>query len=106
MRMKESVHLVPVVLDWVIITGCVFLIFYAFDNRRIRARWASCILIASGLIGVAAHVLSLMLDMHWLMLSRQADYGFHVGYFTVNGIILGWLFALIFSGQLSGSKRT
>jgi hypothetical protein len=103
--MKDSVHLIPVVLDWIIIAGCVFLIFYAFDNRRIRARWEKCILMASGLIGVATHVLSFMLDMHWLVFSWRTNYGVQRCISFAHGLIVGWFSMLLFSGQLSVEKR-
>jgi peptidoglycan biosynthesis protein MviN/MurJ (putative lipid II flippase) len=103
--MKESVRLVPVVLDWVIIAGSMFLIFYAFYKRRIRTRWAKFLLVASGLLGVATHVLSFLLDMQWLVFGWRTNYGVHMYLSFAHGLIVGWLSMLLFSGQLSGRKR-
>jgi hypothetical protein len=99
--MNQNADLVGVILDCIIIAGCLFLLFIPLEKKRVRARWANYLLIATGLIGIAVHLVQFMLDMQWLLLGKNADLILRF----VDGILVGFLLALLFSGQLSGTKR-
>jgi hypothetical protein len=45
-----------------------------------------------------------MLDLHWLTLSWGTNQVVHISIYYGNGLVLGFLFALIFSGQANGIK--
>ena len=78
---------------------------FPFSRTRRRARWANCAFVATGLIGITAETVSLMLMMEWLSLSRAAsDEVYRVLHYTY-GLLLVIIFALIVSGQLRGTKR-
>jgi hypothetical protein len=94
-----------VILDCVFIAGCLILVFVPLDKKRIRVRWANYIFVATGLIGITVHVLQLMLEMHWLVLANHADYRVWLQIRFFNGLLLGFLLTLTFSGQLLGIKR-
>ena len=102
--MNQNVDLVGVVFACIIITGCVFVVFVPLNKKRIRESWANCLLVATGLIGIANHVVQLALQIHWLLLGKDADL-IKTELRFVDGILVGFLFALFFSGRLSGNKR-
>ena len=102
--MNQNVDLIGVVFDCIIIAGCVFVVFVPLNKKRIRESWANCLLVATGLIGIANHVVQLALQIHWLLLGKDADF-INTELRFVDGILVGFLFALFFFGQLSGTKR-
>jgi hypothetical protein len=87
------------------IIGFAILAFAPFDRRRIRARWANCVFGICSIIGIARGVACLARSSDWFALSSQASRRFDSYYDLVGGLLLGFLFSLIFSGQLSGTKR-
>jgi len=94
-----------IIVDCIIIAGCAISGFVPFDKRRIRVRWAKLAFGIIAVIGIAVGVMRLAWDLGWFTLcsasGRLLDYFLYVG----NGVILCFLFLLILSGQLSGTKR-
>ncbi len=102
--MNQNVDLVEVILDFVFISGSLVLVFVPLDKKRIRECWAKSLFVIGGLVGITTHVIKFMLDCHWLTLIWKTDYAVYKFIWYGNGLLLGFLFALIFSGQLIGIK--
>jgi hypothetical protein len=102
--MNQNVDLVGVIFDCIIIARCVFVLFIPLNKKRIRESWASCLLVATGFIGIVNHFVQLALHIHWRLLGKNADF-ISTELRFVGGILVGFLFALFFSGQLNGTKR-
>jgi hypothetical protein len=103
--MNQNPDITGAILDCAIIAGGLVLIFGTFDKKCIRARWANGLLITAGLLGIASHLVRLPLHMHWLILSRQVADPIILTVSFANGIIFGFLLALVCSGQTRGIKR-
>ena len=102
--MYKNNELVQVVLDCVVIVGCTVLMFVPFSNDRVRDRWAKIVTFAIGLVGVICYSTYLMLDMHWLVLNSHSSYEVYRQLSFANGLLLGWLTALVISGQVFRRK--
>ena len=92
-------------LDCVAILAFTCYTLFAFDPSRIRAVWAKYILTLSGLAGIAAHLVRLMLHLGWTAPSKHVAYNLHLTLRDTNWLLLLAIFALIVSGQLLGIKR-
>ncbi|MGA2029732.1 MAG: hypothetical protein ABSG87_06645 [Verrucomicrobiota bacterium] len=103
--MNQNIDIIGVILDCVIFAGSACIICFPLDKKRIRARWANFLFVATGLIGILVHVVWLAYDMRWIMLDGNAGSAIRMELHFVNGILVGFLLALIFSGQLRGIKR-
>jgi drug/metabolite transporter (DMT)-like permease len=80
-----------------------FMPFY--DQKRVRARWATFTILFNGLLGMAYATVYLMLHQGWLVVSSHTNHVIHTYLLVVGGIFLGVTLTLIFSGQLLGLKR-
>jgi hypothetical protein len=94
-----------IVIDCIYIIGFSILAFAPFDKKRIRAPWAKLVFAISSIIGITKGVVGLMWEMSWFTLGKEASYRLDSLFHMVGGLLLGFLFSLIFSGQLSGVKR-
>ncbi|HVU27939.1 MAG TPA: hypothetical protein VHG71_09415 [Verrucomicrobiae bacterium] len=95
-----------IILDSIQIIGFAILACAPLDQKRIRARWANSIFVICAIIGIAKGAVGLAWNMGLFMLgnenTRRLD-----GYLSMaGGLLLGFLFSLILSGQLMGTKRT
>jgi hypothetical protein len=92
-----------------IIDSLVVLIFigwvlvFPLQKSRVRARWAKAAFIIAGLLGIAMGVLNVLLDIHWF--DRSYVHTVHVVLRFIDGLLLGFIFSLILSGQFRGTKR-
>ena len=87
------------------IIGFAILIFPAFDKKRIRAPWAKLVFVLVSIIGVAKAFVQLGIDFSWFTVSHGAGYLLNDYVSMTGGLLVGFLFALIFSGQLNGKKQ-
>jgi hypothetical protein len=94
-----------IVIDCIIIAGCAYLAFIPFDKKRIRARWAKLAFAICAVSGIARGVIGLAWDSNWIRLGNDAGRLFDDYLYMGSGVILGFIFSLILSGQLRGSKR-
>ncbi len=94
-----------IVIDFIIIAGCAILGFAPFDKKRIRARWAKLAFGIIAVIGIAKGVVMLARDLSWFTLGSEAGRLLDATLYEVGGVILGFLFSLILSGELTGTKR-
>ena len=94
----------PAIDSIVQIVGFSILIFAPFSKRRLRARWANTVFILGSVIGIARGSISLAWDLGWFKLSDASSRLFQDYLSMIGGLLLGFLFSLIFSGQLSGKK--
>jgi len=94
-----------VINDCIIIAGCAILGFGAFDKKGIRAGWAKLAFGIIAVIGIADGVVKLSWDLGWLTLGSKAGRVLDDYLYMVGGVIVGFLFSLILSGQLTGTKR-
>jgi hypothetical protein len=95
-----------IVFDSIKTICCVILIFVPFDRKRVRARWAKLVFFICGIVGTGRGVFCLAWDLGWFSLGREINHRLDVLlYHFVDGLILGFLLSLIFSGQLTGIKR-
>jgi hypothetical protein len=94
-----------IIVDCIIIAGCAILGFVPFDKKRIRTGWAKMAFGIIAIIGIARGVVELAWDLGWFTLGSEASRRLDDYLYMVSGVILGFLFSLILSGQLSGTKR-
>jgi hypothetical protein len=94
-----------VVLDCIFIVGFATYAFIPFDKKRLRARWAKVVFIVSAVIGIARGMVGLAWDLNWFVLGSEASRWLDSYLYMVGGLLLGFIFSLIFSGQLVGAKR-
>ena len=92
-------------LHFVLIVGLLCVGCAPLQRKYVRARWANCLFVGIGVFGPAAHLVSLLLGMNWLVLSSRADEIVHLYLPRIDGLILGWLLALLISGQVFGTKQ-
>ena len=94
-----------IVIDFIIIAGCAFFGFVPFDKKRIRTGWAKKVFGIIAIIGIARGIVELAWDLGWFTLGSEVGHRLDDYLYMVSGVILGLLFSLILSGQLSGTKR-
>ena len=94
-----------IVSHWLILAGCIWLIFSAFfDRKRKRARWAKLVVGTTGIIGFAYSVISLMLDARWLVLTGDNQYEVYMLLAHTRGLLLGFLLSVTIAGETRGIK--
>jgi hypothetical protein len=94
-----------VVIDCLIIAGFAFFGFLPFDKKRIRVGWAKFVFGIISVTGITDGVVRLAWDLGWFALGSNASSRFNGYLYMVGGVILGLIFSLILSGQLTGTKR-
>jgi hypothetical protein len=94
-----------IIVDCIIIAGSAILGFVPFDKKRIRLGWAKSAFGIIAVIGIAVGVVRLAWDLGWFIVGSEAGRRLDDYLYMVSGVILGFLFSLILSGQLSGTKR-
>jgi len=77
-----------------------------FDRKRGRSFWAKSLLAASGLLLVLKGGVHLLVYYHLWTPSPIMQRGLPHSMATIGGIILGFLLAVAFSGELAGRKRS
>ena len=87
-----------------IMIGFVGFFLFAFDQRRSRARWAKGLLVGTGLIGFALGLVSLLINQHWAFVGDPACNLVSDVLNKVDGLLVGFIVALMISGQLFGTK--
>jgi hypothetical protein len=96
-------------IDWVFVIGCAILIvapFPPFERKRVRARWAIAAIVCMGLLGVAKGVVCLTFDAGWHGFTRSQSWLIDdLVRWLYDGFAAGIIVALLFSGQLRGTKR-
>jgi hypothetical protein len=92
------------ILDCICFAGSLALMFVPLSKKRIRDCWAKAVFFLVGLIGAISYGLKFILDMHWLVLGSHNSYEFHLWFNSTRGLLIGWLTALFFSGQVYGRK--
>jgi len=97
---------INIVIDCIFIGGFLFYAFVPFDKKRIRARWAKAVFLVSAVIGIAKGVVGLAWDMGWFALGTEASRRLDAWLYMAGGLLLGFIFSLIFSGQLVGMKKS
>ena len=98
-------QLVSVIMDCVFVVGSIALMFVPFSKVRVRDSWAKAIFFAIGFIGAICYTVNLTLNMRWLVISSHNSYEWFRWLTFINGLLLGLLAALIFSGQVNGRKH-
>jgi len=94
-----------IIVDSIIIIGCAALGFVPFDKKRVRAGWGKLTFGIIALIGIVHGAVRLAWDLGWFKVGTVGSYRLDAVLYQVGGIILGFLFSLILSGQLTGTKR-
>ena len=87
------------------IVGFAILAFAPFSKRRIRARWANAVFILSSAIGIARGLVGLAWSLGWFSLGSNGGQLLGAYLSMTGGLLLGFLFSLIFSGELTGKKQ-
>jgi hypothetical protein len=101
------VYLDSIVLAYVLyVIGGVVLMFAPFVRGRARSRWANSLLAASALLLVFKGGVPLLTYYHLWTPSPVIQRGLPHTLATVGGIILGFLLAVAFSGELRGRTRS
>ena len=90
--------------DIVQIVGFAILVFAPFSKRRIRADWAKLVFVLGSAIGIIEGSVNLVWDLGYFSLSAKGSQLLEDYLSMTGGLLLGFLFALIFSGQLTGKK--
>jgi len=94
-----------IALEWVLILAFTCYAIFPFDQRRNCATWAKYVMTLSGLLGVAAHLVRLMLHYDWLALGKATTSNLYLLLRYTNLLLLFVILGLIISGQLLGAKR-
>jgi hypothetical protein len=95
-----------VLADVLFVIGGVALMVVPFDRKRGRSPWAKSLLAASGLLLVLKGGVHLLVYYHLWTPSPIMQRGLLHTMATIGGIILGFLLAVAFSGELAGRKRS
>lgn len=88
----------------VYVAGGVLLAFAPFDRKHMRSAWARVTFALSALLLLFVGTSELLRHYHVWGLSPQMEYGFSHTLAVVLGVVLGFLLALGFSGELRGRK--
>jgi len=96
---------IPIVTDYVIIAGFAYLAFIPFDKKHIRARWAKSVFAICAVVGITKGVVDLAWHLKWFVFGSEGNRRLEDCLFGASGLLLGFLFSLILSGQLKGTKR-
>jgi hypothetical protein len=91
-------------LDCGEIVGFACMLFFPLNRTRVRARWANCLFVVAGLIGVAASVVSLMLHIGRLLPDPPTRGTVYSTLHYTYGLLLVTISALVLPGQLRGTK--
>jgi hypothetical protein len=94
-----------IINNCIIIAGCAILGFVPFDKKRIRAAWAKLAFGIIAVVGIVSGSMRLAWDSGWFTLGTEASRRLDNYLYMVSGVVLGFLFSLILSGQLTGTKR-
>jgi len=99
------------ILCGTLIICSVILAFTAFrktvrkDSVYVRERWASRLLLMAGILGIISQSLRMSLDLDWIVVSRNVAEVARISTMFIDGILLGFLVAVISAGQLRGTKQ-
>jgi hypothetical protein len=93
-----------IINDCIIIAGCAILGFVPFDKKRTRANWAKLAFGTIAAIGIAHGIVRLAWDLNWFTVGAEAGRKLDDYLYMSSGVILGFLFSLILSGELTGKK--
>jgi hypothetical protein len=102
MLAHDILHSTLLTTDVIAITGSAFFLAVSFNNTRARPRWSKGLLLLMGATGIALYSLKLAIDAHWILFQPRTSDIIHEVLDFINGCLVGWLSALIVSGQLSG----
>jgi hypothetical protein len=95
-----------ILTHWVQVAGGACFVWFAFVSgpRRNRAHWARLLLALTGVITVALGATQLLGDYRWLVFGPRMTVIAQGTFHLIRGLILGFIFSLILSGQLLGTK--
>ena len=96
---------VRILFDFLLIVGFAAYGLVPFTNKRIRAPWAKKVFIVSSVVGVARGAVGLAWDLGWLRLGAEEGVPLDNFLSMIGGLLLGFIFSLIFSGQLVGRRQ-
>jgi hypothetical protein len=88
----------------VYIAGGVLLAFAPFDRKHTRSRWAQVTFLITALVLLLVGTSELLRHYRVWILSPQMEHGFSHTLAVLRGVVLGFLLALAFSGELGGRK--
>ena len=94
-----------IILDSIQIVGFAIFIFPLFDKKRIRAPWAKLVFLLASIIGIAKAFAQLAMNFGLFTVSHEANQLVSDYISMASGVLLGFIFALVFSGQLNGKKQ-
>ena len=93
------------ICNYLIIAGSIAFGLIPLDKKRIHAPWAKRVFIIAAIIGVIDGSVELAWDMDWFSLSSGGSRLLEAVLHMVGGLVLGFIFSLILSGQLLGTKQ-
>jgi hypothetical protein len=93
-----------VVFPVLYIAGGVLLAFAPFDSKHERSRWARFTFALTAVILVFVGTSELLRHYRLWIFSAQIEHGFSDTLAVLRGVVLGFLVALILSGELRGRK--
>jgi hypothetical protein len=82
------------------ILGCAL-----FQRARVRARWAKLVFLLLSVIGISTGAFELAWNLGWFTFSRDVSCGLDRCLALVDGVAVGFLLCLMFSGELHGKKQ-
>src|SRR5437868_6161050 len=93
-----------VILFFCELAGGLLLAFVPFDRTHTRSRWAQIVFLLTALLLLFVGTSELLQHYHVWTLSAQLEHGFSHTLAVLRGVVLGFLLALAFSGELAGRK--
>jgi len=95
MKISTFYHIIAIILfvSWMSLPLC---------KGRVRARWANFACVACGLLGIAEHIICLIVETHPPPYNSDTIYGIYAMHNAVEGLLLGFFLSLIFSGEMAG----
>ena len=85
---------------------CISQTLLGTDRTRNRAPWAKKVVAICAVVGITKGLVGLAWDLGWFTLGSEAARRLDSYVYLVGGLLLGFIFSLILSGQLLGSRRS
>jgi hypothetical protein len=95
-----------IIHNCILIAGFSYFAFIPFDKKHLRARWAKSVFVICAIVGIAKGAVGLAWDLGWFALGSESGRQLNNSFLLTDGLLLGFIFSLILSGELTGTKQS